>query len=495
MRSRIPLASGAPLIALSAAVMAQAEVEDPSLLLVLAIIFALVLLNGLFVAAEFAIIGVRHSRVEQLADEGHKVARRVLGILDSPRRQDRYIATAQVGITIASLGLGMYGEPQIARFVEPVLEDIGGEALQPALIHTVAFVLSLSFVTYLHVVIGEMIPKAISLSSAEKAVLRLAQPMRIAQLILSPAVILLNSIGNGLLRLFRVPLAEGHARLHSPEELGLIVSESAEGGLLNDEEEEMILNIFDFGERQVGQVMTPRRKVQAIPADMPEAELLQLVAQSRNSRFPVYDGDLDHVLGILHLKDLLTHQLRGNGDLDLRALLRPAPAVPEQLPVESLLAAFKRQRLHMAIVVDEFGGMAGIVTLEDLIEEVVGEVRDEFDVEKEPFTVVEPGTLEVAGNYLIDDLSDHVFLGDDESLPDVETVGGLIVTGLGRPPRLGDELVYPGDVHFTVLDVDGLAVARVRVKFPVFDDDGDEHAAPSHGDRRHALDAGAEGIS
>ncbi|MDT8306374.1 MAG: transporter associated domain-containing protein, partial [Anaerolineae bacterium] len=186
---------------------------------------------------------------------------------------------------------------------------------------------------------------------------------------------------------------------------------------------------------------------------------------------------------------LLNHRLRGNGEFDVRALLRPAPAVPEQLPVESLLAAFKRQRLHMAIVVDEFGGMAGIVTLEDLIEEVVGEVRDEFDVEKEPFLLVEPGTLEVAGNYLLDDLSGHVYLGAEEALPDVETVGGLIVSGLGRPPRLGDELIFADEVHFTVLDVDGLAVARARVQFPVIDEDDERGAAHSHGDGSHAPDS------
>jgi len=473
------LAVGTPGFAVYAAALFQAESAEPSLLLVLGIILLLVLVNGLFVAAEFAIIGVRPSRMEQLANEGHKVAARVLAILDSPVRQDRYIATAQVGITIVSLGLGMYSEPQIAHFIEPLLSPLLGTEI----VQTAGFVLALSFVTYLHVVIGEMVPKSISLATAEKAVLGLARPMQIAQLILSPFVLGLNAIGNALLRLLGVPPAEGHARLHSPEELGLIVSESAEGGLLNEEEEEMILNIFDFGDRQVGQVMTPRRKVQAIPSDMPVDEIMRFVAASRNSRFPVFEGDLDHVIGILHLKDLLYHRLRGEGAFDLRLILRPAPAVPEQLPVETLLAAFKRQRLHMAIVVDEFGGMAGIVTLEDLIEEIVGEVRDEFDVEKEPFTRIEPGTIEVAGNYLLDDLSDHVYLGDEESLPDVETVGGLIVSGLGRPPQLGDELLYDGDVRFTVLDVDGLAVARARVSFPVVTENGD------HGSRHTRADS------
>ncbi|MDX1663229.1 MAG: hemolysin family protein [Candidatus Promineifilaceae bacterium] len=448
-------------------VLAQEEAMQPNLLVVLAIILFLVLVNGLFVAAEFAIIGVRASRVEQMAAEGHKRARHVLAILNSNVLQDRYIATAQLGITIASLGLGMYGEPQIAHFIEPYLESMLGEDVSAGVVHTVAFILGLGFVTYLHVVIGEMVPKSLALTMADRVVFLLSRPMAAAQAILRPAVLILNSIGNGILRLIGIPPARGEQRLHSPEELELIVSESAEGGLLNEEEEEMILNIFDFSDRQVGQVMTPRRKVQALASDMPDADLLQAVVQSNHSRFPVYDGDLDHVVGILHLKDLIENRLQNGGAVDTSVLVRPAPVVPEYEPVERLLAAFKQQRIHMAIVVDEFGGMAGIVTLEDLIEEIVGEVRDEFDVEKEPFTKIAPGELEVAGTYLLDDLIDHVYLGEEDEMPDVETVGGLIITQLGRPPQPGDTLVYDGDIHFTVLDIDGLAVARARVQFPV----------------------------
>ncbi len=472
MSKLIVLALGWPSILLLLTSLIQgAEGSNASLLLVLLIVLLLVLVNGLFVAAEFAIIGVRPSRVNELVALGNPRARKIAAILDSTREQDRYIATAQLGITLASLGLGMYGEPQIASFIEPLLErGIGGEVTS-GLLHTIAFILSLGLVTYLHVVIGEMVPKALSLSQAEKAVLWLILPMNVAQAILSPAVRALNFVGNLLLlRVLRIPPAQGQQRLHSPEELELIVSESAEGGLLNEDEEEMILNIFDFSERQVGQVMTPRRKVQALAHDLSLDELMALVASSNYSRFPVYEGDLDHVIGILHLKDLVHQQLRTRGNLDVRLILRPAPAVPEYQPVEMLLAAFKRQRIHMAIVLDEFGGMAGIVTLEDLIEEIVGEVHDEFDVEREPFALVEPGVLEVAGNFLLDDLANHVYLGDENNLPDVETVGGLIVTGLGRPPRLGDEFTYDGDVRFIVLDIDGLAVARARVEFPVVDD-------------------------
>lgn len=451
------------------AVLASEELPGiSSLFLPLAVIILLILINGFYVAAEFAIIGVRPSRVDQMVQEGIRDADQVQKVLDSPTKQDSYIATAQLGITIATLGLGMYGERKIAEFIEPFLTQLLGREPNAAIVHTVGSIIALSILTYLHIVIGEMVPKSIALSSPDRSVLGVSAPMRASQAILQIPVRALNGIGRSILKLFKVEAAEGQARLHSPEEIELIVTESAEGGLLNEEEEEIIRNIFDFSDRQVGQVMTPRPKVQALAYDLPTDELLQIVTQSRHSRFPVYEGDQDHVIGILHLKDLVRQQLRKKGDLDLRLLLRPAPAVPEDLLVEQLLAAFKRQRIHMAIVLDEFGGLAGIVTLEDLVEEIVGEVRDEFDFEKEPIIKLRPGLLEVTGTFLVDDLSEEVYLGGEENLPDVETVGGLIHTWLGRPPQIGDQVQVPDidEVRFTVLDVDGLAVARVKVEFP-----------------------------
>ncbi|MCA9932786.1 MAG: HlyC/CorC family transporter [Ardenticatenaceae bacterium] len=462
---------------LSLAVLFATAVEEglPSigaLIVPLIVIFILVLINGFFVASEFSIIGVRATQIEQMAEEGNKLAQKVLLVLHSRPKQDQYIATAQMGITIASLGLAMYGEPAIGHFIEPYLARLMGVEPEAAVVLSVSYVLALSLLTYLHIVVGEMVPKSLALMDSVNTVLFLTRPMQVIQTLFRWPVALLNGIGNLLLRLFKIPPAQGHARVLSPEELELIVSESTEGGLLKEGEEEMIRNIFDFGERVVAQVMTPRTRVQAIPGNIARDDLLRLVTESRHSRFPVYKGDRDHIVGILHIKDLMRQTLRAKsaaekGAFDLRLILRSAPAVPEDQPVETLLAAFKRQKLHMAIVLDEFGGMAGIVTLEDLVEEIVGEVRDEFDQEAEPFVEIEPGVLEVSGEYLVDDLIDDVYLGEEESLPDVDTVGGLIITKLGRPPRVGDEVIYNDHVIFQVLTVTRRAVARVRVEFPV----------------------------
>ena len=444
----------------------ETTVPFSNLLIAIVIIMILVLLNGFFVAAEFAIIGVRPTQLEQIIQEGNGRARSVLKVLESRSEQDSYIATAQLGITLASLGLAMYGEPQIAHFVEPYLARLW---FQPSeeLVASLGYYIAIGLLTYLHVVIGEMVPKTLALTEAVKMSLWLSQPMNLMyRWILYYPVRILNRIGIALLHLFRVPPAEGHARVLSPEEIELLVAESAEGGLLKEGEQEMIQNILDFSERVVEQVMTPRRKVEAIPRDISYDDLLELVVNSNHSRFPVCEGDRDHIVGILHLKDLVHHTLRSEGPFDIDLLLRrEVPAVPEDYPVERLLAAFKRDKLHMAIVLDEFGGMAGVVTLEDLVEEVVGEVRDEFDLEKEPYVEIAPGVVEAAGNYLVDDF-DEGFWGEEAELPDVETVGGLVVAKLGRPPQVGDEVIYNDWVKMKVLAVDGRAVARVHIEFP-----------------------------
>lgn len=448
---------------ITAGAAAEALPSLTGLVLPLIVVMAMVLLNGLFVAAEFAMAGVRDTELEQLADEGNQTASKVAQLMESQPRLAGYIATAQLGVTLASIVLAMYGVPVLTRFFGPYLEALG---LASSIAPVVGFIAAVSLLAYIHVVIGEIIPKSLALSDPAAAVMALNPVMRLAAWVFNYPVRFLNWIGNLLLRTFNIPLAQGHSRLMAAEELELIVAESVEGGLIEDDEQEIIRNIFDFSERTVGQVMTSRRKVQAFPVDCEQQELIRTVTESRHSRFPVYSGDLDHIVGILHLKDLIRLTLGPDGPFDLRLILRTAPEVPEDYRVDRLLAAFKNEKLHMAIVRDEFGGLAGIVTLEDLVEEVVGEVRDEFDIEREPYNQIGPGTLEVSGDYLLDYLTDDVDLGEKDDLPDVETVGGLIVALLGRPPVNGDVVHFNDNITLTVMDIDRLAVARARVEYP-----------------------------
>ncbi|MCK5924080.1 MAG: HlyC/CorC family transporter, partial [Methylococcales bacterium] len=353
--------------------------------------------------------GVRPTQLEQRASEGNNTAAALLGVVQDADKQDRYIATAQLGITIASLGLGMYGEPKIAGIIEPFLAKIMGVTdPHAAIVTTVGYIVSLSLLTYAHIVVGEMVPKSLALSSPIKTVLSISPVMNIFQLIMSPFVSILNMVGNGTMRLFGVPLAQGNERIHSPEEIEFLVTQSTEEGLLDFGQEEMIRNIFDFSERTVAQVMTPRRKVQAIDATMSYEQVKKIVTASNYSRLPVFKNDLDHVIGVLHLKDLVKFDLTENSPTTWRTLLRQVPAVPENYKVEKLLAGFKLAKMHMAVVLDEFGGIAGIVTLEDLVEEVVGEVRDEFDHELEPIIKLGEGVIEVDGEFLVDDLRDYL---------------------------------------------------------------------------------------
>ena len=431
-----------------------------------AIILLLILLNGMFVAAEFAIIGVRPTRIDQLAEEGHGTAKRVQHILKDPAQVDRYIASAQLGITLASLGLGMYGEPVIAHLIEPPLHDIFG--LTGDIVHTVSFLIALGIITYLHVVIGEMIPKSLALQSAERVVFALSLPMFLMQRLFSWAITVLNQIGLWVLRLMRVPPpAEGN-RLHTPDELELIISDSVVGGLIEAEEEVLMQNIFTFAELNVGQIMTPRPKVDAVPVDISLSDLLEKMFTSVHTRFPVYENDLDHIIGIVHLKDLV-HQHLDDAPFDLRNLIHKVPFVPEGLAADKLLTTFKKRRIHMAIVIDEYGGTAGIVTLEDLLEEVVGEVRDEFDVdEPDRISVVKPGHLIALGSIRLDELIEYFDLSDSKRAEDVDTLGGLMVANMPLPPQVGGEVTING-IHFRAEAVDGLTVERVAITYDVSD--------------------------
>ncbi len=446
-------------------------------LIPIAIIVVLIIVNGVFVAAEFAIIGVRPSQLEAIVQEtGNASAKTILETATDQVKQDRYIATAQLGITIASLGLAMYAEPAIEHLLVGHIENFLGRFFEidhEFAVNFTTFAIVLPFLTYLHVVVGEMIPKAFALSQAVNTAMRLQGPMTFFRAFLSPLVTVLNWIGNSLLGLLNLPPAQ--PRPHSLEEIEHLVIESAEGGFIDEDEEEIIKNIFDFSERRVGHVMTPRPKVESFLLDTSIETIIAEVAESTHTRFPVYDKEIDNIAGILHMRDLIPWTLNPEGEFVLADVLGPAPVVTENTMVEELLERFREEHVHMAIVLAERGGLAGVVTLEDLVEEVVGEVRDEFDVEHEPIFEIEPGIIEVDGEVLVEDLKEKGVLGETLNLPDVETVGGLIVTRLGRPAQVGDECIYTGEetndaVTFTVIDVDGLAVIRARMTFDAIEE-------------------------
>ncbi len=361
------------------------------------IILFLCLINGFFVAAEFAVAGASRPRVAGLAEAGSDSAQRVLLILNDPQAINRYLSTAQIGITIASLGLGMYGEHAVAEWLIGPLEHLGW--ISTAAAHTLAFVISVAMLTYLHMVLGEMIPKSIALQSATMTAIQLSAAMELTDKLFRPITSILNWIGNYIMHLLRIPVANADARLVSTTELAYIVEESSEGGLLEPSEQIFLENVIDFSQRSVSQVMTPRTRMAALSVEADRMATLTLICEERHSRYPIYEEDRDNILGILHVKDVARHLVTDSSEWNLRSLLRPAVFVPESISLDEMLAQFRAQHFQVAIVVDEYGGTSGIVTLEDLAEEIVGEIQDEFDEELPPFVALDEHTLRCAWRF------------------------------------------------------------------------------------------------
>lgn len=424
----------------------------------LLVIVLLILLNGLFVAAEFSIVGSAPTRLAQMAAQGSKWATHVLETLRDLKAQNRYLATAQVGITVASLGLGMYGEHVVAEWLIHPVEQVAGLSSAPAA--ALAATIAIALLTYLHVVFGEMIPKSLALHTSEKTVLQLQPAMTLMSRLFLPVVYILNAAGMAILRLVGIPTVSPGSRVMSPDELELIVDESFEGGLIEAGEQLFIENILDLSERTIGQVMTPRNRITGISIHSNEADLLSLICEKGYTRYPIYDGDLDQIVGILHTKNLARQQVHADQSFDLTSLLSPTLFVPETVSLEEMLVRFRREGLLMAIVLDEYGGTAGLVTLEDLVEEVVGEILDEFDHEITPIQIISSLKLRVRGDLLLDELNQHYDLKLEH--PAANTVAGLLMAELGRMLQAGDKTQYQG-VRFEAETVVGLAVQTVLV--------------------------------
>jgi CBS domain containing-hemolysin-like protein len=420
----------------------------------LASIVLLVLANAFFVAAEFALVGARRTRLEEMIRAGDRkaiLARRALQSLD------RYISATQLGITLASLGLGWVGEPALAHLIEGLFRALP-DRIEALATHTVAVAIAFSVISALHIILGELVPKALALLFPEKISAWVAAPLIGFAWVMTIPIGFLNGTANRLLRLFGVDAPSDKERLHSPEEIRMLVEQSQEGGSMLDQDARMLEGVFEFSEKTAEEVMTPRTQVVALRSDLSAAAAADVVAEAGRSRYPVYAGSLDEIIGVVHAKDILA-ALRRDPTVSLETLIRPPLLVPGTREVEDVLTDMKRLKSHMAVVLDEYGGTAGLVTMEDLLEEIVGEIQDEYDrAEKAP--PAEPDPARLPGELTIADFNAEHDLELDDT--DYTTVGGWVFGQLGRLPRVGDK-VAAGPLTLEVAEMEGRRVKSLRV--------------------------------
>lgn len=427
-------------------------------LLRLVAVAVLVLANGFFVAAEFSLVSVRGTRIKELVAQGNATAKWAAKALEHP---DQVIAATQLGITLASLGLGWVGEPALSHLLTPLIELFPAN-LQEGASHSIAAGLAFTMITFLHVVVGELAPKSIALQNPEGTALWVARPTLATEWIFKPFIWALNGTGNSLLKLVGVDPPAGHELVHSVEELKMIVTASAEEGVMASEESQMLHAIFDFGELLVRRVMIPRTEIAAFEADIYLDEAIEIAIHSSFTKFPIYDDDLDNIIGIVHIKDLLrAERLAESTNCKIRELAREAYFVPESVPVRTVLQQFRAQRRHIAIVMDEFGGTAGLVTLEDLMEEIVGEVSDPFDSEYPEFQTQSDGTVTLDGLLAIEEVNREMGLSlFDENY---DTIAGFVFGRLNRIPIVGDT-VDVDTIRLRVVEMDGRRIARLSLE-------------------------------
>jgi putative hemolysin len=417
----------------------------------IAVVLLLVLGNAVFVAAEYALVTARRARLEQM---NSLPARRALALMDEPVK---FISTVQVGITVCGIALGAVGEPLVSRYFDSWLS------------YPIAFALAFLILTYLNVVLGELVPKAVALQKAEPLAVALALPLDVLARIAHPLVWLLQRSADAVARLFGVSPAPVGVHGYTREDILHTVREAEDTGAIEQAEEEMLYKVFDFADKEVHDVMVPRPRVIAISVDLPPEECLAAVIDSPFTRYPAYRGSVDEIVGVLHVRDLFSAlNDRGIADVRVEDLLRPPYVVPETKDLASLLRDFRRDKQHMAIVVDEYGAMEGIVTLEDLLEEIVGEIEDEFDLPDESVQRLDDQTIRVYGTFPVDDFNEQ--FQTELPVEDYHTLAGFVFGLLGRAPSQGDEVSYDG-VLFRVDEVDGSRIERLTVEFSAPPDD------------------------
>jgi CBS domain containing-hemolysin-like protein len=416
-------------------------------------VVVLVLANAFFVAAEFALVGARRTRLDELSRAGDAKARLARRAVQS---LDRYISATQLGITLASLGLGWIGEPALAHLIEGAFAWLPEAAARLAT-HTVASIIAFSIITVLHIILGELVPKALALLYPEDVSRWVAAPLMGFAWIMALPIALLNGTANRLLSLFGINPPGEHERLHSPEEIRMLVEQSEEGGSLLKEDARLLEGVFEFSEKTAQEVMTPRTQMEALASDLAVEEAADEVAVHGRSRYPVYTDSLDEIVGVVHAKDIL-RALRKDPRGTIRSVMRTPLFVPGTREVEDVLTDMKRLKVHLAVVLDEYGGTAGLVTMEDLLEEIVGDIYDEYDQAIAPTSA--EGAPILDGGMPISEFNARFDVSLDDS--DYTTIGGYVFGELGRLPRPGDR-VTAGEVVLEVAGMDGRRVDQLRI--------------------------------
>ena len=421
----------------------------------------LILLNGFFVAAEYSLVTVRRTRLKELADEGNRPARAVVKITSDPAH---FIAAMQLGVTLTSLAIGAIGEA--------VLSELFGVYLGTF----VALLLAFLIITFMHVVVGELVPKGLALSYSERIALGVSVPVRAFFFVFAPLIWVLQRSSEAAQRAIGIDPSKIEGEVHSEAELKMLLEMSTEHGEIEQGEREMLYKVFDFADKEASDVMVPRPDVVGISIEMAPGEALRAVLESPYTRYPVYGESLDEIVGILHVRDLVSALHDSTiAEVELAALLRPAYVVPETKDLAALLAEFRRTNQHMSVVVDEYGSTVGVVTLEDLLEEIVGEIEDEFDLPDESVERVDETTVRIDGTFPIDDFNEE--FGTTLEHEDYHTVAGFVFDLIGRAAEPGDEVRTDG-LRIAVLEVEGSRIQRLEVEFlPAPEQDDDEGEA------------------
>ena len=435
-------------------------------LIEIALIFVIIAWNAFFVSAEYAFVAVRRTRIDELVEEGSAAAKRVRRLLDDPAR---FISAFQVAITLSSLALGAVGEPAVSRLFEELFGNIG--MLGDGAVVVISVILAFAIISALHVVLGEIVPKTLTLSRAESVALAVVLPVTIFMWLFWPFIWVLRGMSEALIRLMGLESPSEMRLVHSEEELKLLISASHEEGVLEAEERQLLYKVFDFAETEARQVMVPRPDVVALQVDLTPDEAIEQTLNAPYTRYPVYGETLDDLVGVVHIRHLFGARLQQSDATTLEAFVRPVPIVPETKKLDELLAEFRRTNTHMAIVVDEYGSTVGIATLEDVLEEIVGEINDEFDLPDRELIRLAPDRIRIEASFPIEDFNER--FGGDLPDEDYTSIGGFLFGELGRPARPGD-VVSHRNFRFTVREVDGPRIRVVDVELKAHPQAGSE---------------------